>query len=166
MTNLYNRNLLSDQPLSEISHCLESALVWLDDEDLPLSKPLKAALRCRLDFRKSFLEAVARDFDVIDDSSTQEWKYCSSILPLIQQSKPLGRPVEEAFSVKLQRRLASTVPPRPIVGTTFDEAFVFLKRLCEDGDIVIRVLDYHGTHNLLVGAACPPSLTFLACMFC
>ncbi|KAI9787913.1 MAG: hypothetical protein M1835_002590 [Candelina submexicana] len=149
VTNLYNRDLLSDQPLSGILHCLESALVWLDNENGSLGNATKAALRCRLNFRKFFLRAVAEDLDVKDVLSTQQWQHCISLLPLIQQTRALGKPVKEAFSVKLQRRLASTVPPRPIVTTSFDEAFTFLKRLCQDGNDVVRVLDYHGAHNML-----------------
>ncbi|KAI9716513.1 MAG: hypothetical protein M1812_005244 [Candelaria pacifica] len=149
VTNLYNRNLLSDQPLSEILHLLKEALTWLDDEDLLLSNAIKAALASRLNFRKSFLEGVAKDLDVIDDSSTQTWQHCASLLPLIQQSKRLGKPVGESFSGKLQRKLASTVPPRPIVTTSFEEAFEVLKRLCQDASDVVQVLDYHGTHNML-----------------
>jgi len=44
----------------------------------------------------------------------------------------LGKAVPGSFSTKIQRRLASTVPPRPIVEVDFREALEKLKQLCLD----------------------------------
>ena len=60
--------------------------------------------------------------------------------------------VEASFSIKIQRRLASTVPPRPIVNISFDEAIEQLTGLCQNGKDAYRILDYHGGDNLMVGS--------------
>lgn len=44
----------------------------------------------------------------------------------------LGESVESAFSTKLQRRLASTVPPRPMVTVSMDAAWSFWARMVDD----------------------------------
>lgn len=149
---------------------LDAALVWLDEEGSSLSREFIVALKSRLGYRRSFLEAVGKGLGVIDNISTHQWQNCITLLPSLEQSMGLGNPVEESFSVKLQRKLASTVPPRPIVSTSFGEAHTFLKRLCQDGKDVVRVLDYRGTNNMLVShylvksvwkSACHVDLSFL-----
>lgn len=44
----------------------------------------------------------------------------------------MGLPVENAFSVKLQRKLASTTPPRPLNVISFDDALSALRKLDDD----------------------------------
>ncbi|KAF7587158.1 hypothetical protein BBP40_007666 [Aspergillus hancockii] len=51
---------------------------------------------------------------------------------------------------KIQRKLASTVPPRPMVKINFEDALAHLKRLCKDAIDLLEVLDYCGPHNLKV----------------
>ncbi|KAI9815701.1 MAG: hypothetical protein M1827_002097 [Pycnora praestabilis] len=149
VTHHYNRKLLTDFPEPEITRQLDQALDWLNGEEHSVGEEVKAALRCRLDFRKSFLTAMAKDIDVIEDRSNPMWDRCTALLPSIEESSPLGKPVDESFSVKVQRKLASTVPPRPIVNITFDDASKHLKRLCQDGKDLIQVLDYQGVKNVL-----------------
>ncbi|RQM06714.1 hypothetical protein DH86_00003965, partial [Scytalidium sp. 3C] len=47
------------------------------------------------------------------------------------------------------RNLASTVPPRPVVEVSQEDAFDHLEKLCKDGCAVVDVLDYHDSHSLL-----------------
>jgi hypothetical protein len=61
-----------------------------------------------------------------------------------------GTPVPEAFSLKIQRRLASTVPPRPIVHISPEDALAHLKRLCQDAIDMQQMLDYKGPSNFKV----------------
>lgn len=73
-----------------------------------------------------------------------------SILEPINKSHHLGTPVAECFSAKLQRRLASTMPPRPIVQLSFEDTYSHLKRLFVDGIEVTDVLKYSDSQSLLV----------------
>jgi len=73
-----------------------------------------------------------------------------AILEPISKSHSLGIAVPEAFSAKIQRRLASTMPPRAIVQLSFDETYANLKRLIADGQEVTDVLDYSDSQSLLV----------------
>lgn len=112
--------------------------------------PTGDAIHQRLEIRKSLLLALASDPRLPDDKSPIHWDRCAALLPEIKKSAESGRPMDESFSVKVQRKLASTVPPRPIVNLKFEDAVTFLQRLCKDGKDVVRVLDYHGSNNLLV----------------
>ena len=147
MTNLYNRTLLSTFQVSQLEALLDSAKEYVQDE---LSGEIKYALLCRLDFRKALLRAVSVDVDVITSKNNQHWAECSTFLSSVIKSNSLGTPVSRCFSTKVQRRLASTVPPRPIVSIDFVAAHDFLKRLCEDGAYLPRVLDCLGGSNVLV----------------
>lgn len=59
----------------------------------------------------------------------------------IRDTNQLGKPVPGSFSTKIQRRLASTVPPRPIVDVDFKEALQNLKQLCVDCEEATRFKD-------------------------
>jgi hypothetical protein len=73
-----------------------------------------------------------------------------AVLPDSLVSQDLAVPVPDAFSVKLQRKLASTVPPRPVVEIALKTAYDQLARFGSDGRAMIEVLDYHDSHSLLV----------------
>ena len=147
MTNLYNRTLLSTIEVSEFEELLDSAKEFVRDG---LSGEIKNSLLCRLDFRKTLLRAVSVDTDVITSKKNHHWAECLTFLSSVMKSNSSGVPVSRCFSTKVQRRLASTVPPRPIVSIDFAAAHDFLKRLCEDGAYVPRVLDCLGGSNILV----------------
>lgn len=110
------------------------------------------ALTDRLRFRKSFLMALVNNNLSEQERSSQAWNECAELLPLIHNTKHIGKAVPESFSVKIQRKLASTVPPRPMVNISFEAAFAHLKRLCQDGKDVWNVLEYHGVNDLIVSS--------------
>jgi hypothetical protein len=60
------------------------------------------------------------------------WPSILSHLPEITATHHLGKPVPDSFSTKIQRKLASTVPPRPIVDLAFSSATEKLQQLCTD----------------------------------
>ena len=140
VTNLYNRTLLTNIDEQEIHHLLEEARKLLRDPSLPYSDNLRSALTSRIEFRWSFLEAVA--FDATSGLGDQGsfWEEALESLPTVIDSNKYGLKVENCISSKVQRRLASSVPPRPIVLTEWKVAHQFLKRLCEDGISVENVL--------------------------
>lgn len=111
------------------------------------------ALEARVHFRDVFLSATECPQHIKKpDLARAPWEEGLSLLRLIKESHSLGKAVEEAFSAKLQRKLASTNPPRPIVQLSFDDAYDHLSRLFEDGQDVIDVLNYTDSQCLQVGA--------------
>jgi hypothetical protein len=152
VTHLYNRSLLTEIAETEVTALLDEALRWLDRKEVrTISEHLRDALKTRLQFRKAFLGAVSKDLGVVKDPSTTEWETCARQLQSVNDSHQLGRPVEQSFSIKIQRKLASTVPPRPIVNISFENALSHLRRLCQDGRDLAAVLDFCGSNDLLVG---------------
>jgi hypothetical protein len=154
VTHLYNRNLFSAFPTKDILTSLSEALQYVTETTL--SESVRDAVASRLRFRMSFLRALELGLDVIDDRKTEDWQTCLQVLPHLSKTNTLGKPVEESCSLKIQRRLASSVPPRPMVKISFEDAIAYLSRLCKDGIDVVQVLDYHGSSNLLVCLPKPP----------
>jgi hypothetical protein len=105
----------------------------------------------RLELRYAFLRAIElSELRSHPESLKTPWIQMKAILEPINESHSLSTPVPEAFSVKLQRRLASTMPPRPIVQLNFEDAYLHLKRLFVDGIEVTDVLKYSDSQSLLV----------------
>lgn len=123
-----------------------------------MDQKFREAIRCRLLFRHNFLCALDEDLEVIDTRSTDNFASCLSALDVIAGTVAIGKPVPEAFSLKIQRRLASTVPPRPIVHISPEDALAHLKRLCQDAIDMQQMLDYRGPNNFKVHHF--PFLTF------
>ncbi|KAL8670100.1 MAG: hypothetical protein Q9168_005345 [Polycauliona sp. 1 TL-2023] len=148
VSNLYNRELLSNIETDRIQLLLHEAIRFTEQQP-NLDKALRHAILVRLTLRRHLLKAMELDLNLDKDNRIQLWKDCGDLLPGIHQTQRLGTLVREAFSVKLQRKLTSNVPPRPMVDTTFEEAHAFLAKLCRDAADVYQVLDYHGCSNLL-----------------
>jgi hypothetical protein len=128
---------------------LDRAIFWIDDQPA-IDETLRSAIKARLEFRLKFLLGLQQDINIIQTRSVDHFEACLSLLPSMQQSSRAGQPVSEAFSWKIQRRLASTVPPRPMVTISLVDALAHLKRLFHDGIHLSQVLDYQGPHNLRV----------------
>ena len=117
------------------------------------------ALISRLYLRSVFLTATESPQYMKEPSKAKApWDEALRILPRIGTTHSLGTAVDDAFSMKLQRKLASTMPPRPIVQLNFDDAFDHLSRLFKDGSEVIGVLDYTDSQCLQVRGK--PALLF------
>jgi hypothetical protein len=115
-----------------------------------ISQEIKDALRSRLEFRAKFLRIVEVAASRTAPEVKELWTELQSSLPQLKSSVHLGKPVLDSFSVKVQRKLASTVPPRPIVNVSQDRAFEHLERLCRDASVAVDVFDYHDSHSLFV----------------
>ena len=150
VTNLYHRKLLTNMELSDIDQKLLDAVDYLKDESLNLERALRDAIINRLELRRYILSAARID-DIVDPQRATYWGRCLQLAPALETTAQLGTPVNQSFSAKMQRSLASTVPPRPIVIISFDDAHAYLVRLCQYGRDAYRVLDFHGGPNLLVG---------------
>jgi hypothetical protein len=134
---------------SHFEQLLHQAIDWIDKE-AEMEEKLRDAIRCRLVFRREFLLALDQDLDVLESRSTVNFVSCVSQLQLLSKSVSLGKSVPEAFSLKIQRKLASTVPPRPIVHISHEHALAHLKRLCQDAIDMQHMLDYRGPSNFKV----------------
>ena len=89
-----------------------------------------SALEARLYHRAVLLELLT-DNVLSQPSQLLE----TESLPLIDDAEKttgLGEELPGAFSIKLQRRLASSVPPRPMVAVEKSVAFGFMRQLVQD----------------------------------
>jgi hypothetical protein len=98
--------------------------------DLQINDALRLAITARLEFRKDFLRAL--DLDLPLDHISYSWPPVLKGIQTLKITHQLGQVVPGAFSTKMQRRLASTVPPRPIVELEFKDALEKLLQLTTD----------------------------------
>lgn len=117
-----------------------------------ISNELLEALHSRLELRQIFLNVAETPQHRNDpEKARKPWSDGLPVLAQLNKTHGLGQPVEEAFSAKLQRKLASTMPPRPIVQLSFNDALGHFTRLFQDGEQMIDVLHFHDTQSLQVG---------------
>lgn len=150
VTHLYHRKILSDFEVSDIERLLEDALAWLRQSEGLCIDGLQAALSNRIEFRKAFLSAMKLENPRDGPSQIHSWEICLNVLPSLLETKELGLAVETSFSTKIQRRLANTVPPRPIVKFSFEESYEFLYQLCQNGKESFRAIDCPDGNSWLV----------------
>lgn len=148
---LYDRNLLSNIEPEKIQNVLDTAIAWLEQNSQQMDGKIKQAFLDRLLFRRKFLSFLSTDTAVMEPKSTEYLQSTLDHIDLIHSSIALGKPVEEAFSDKIQRRLASTVPPRPIIRINPDDAISYLKRICQDAMDLQGFLKYKSPFDLEVG---------------
>ncbi|KYK55707.1 Mak10 subunit, NatC N-terminal acetyltransferase [Drechmeria coniospora] len=154
VTNTYHRTLLDNLSTSDILAVLAEAEEFLASRQESIDGQVVDALLHRLQLRRLFLVAAECPVHVKDPEMAREpWTQALSVLPKIKSTHALAKAKDEAFSVKLQRKLASTMPPRPIVELGFDDAFRHLSRLFEDGSEIIGVLQYADSQSLLTFVA-------------
>ena len=157
MVSLYHRKLLDDFELSDISTKIEDAMAYVAKETDLMGRPFKDALLSRLELRKMLLSAVQLN-DSLDHQGARLWEGCLELLPKLSQTNKFGVPSENSFSIKIQRKLASSVPPRPIVKISFDEALRGLSSICQNGRDAYRILNSHSGSHLMVCSFRPLAL--------
>jgi len=148
-THTYNRDLGDKWSREVILRDLDTAMVHLEEgkvwDTTSMHEKLIPALLSRLRFRRDLVTAM--DVDTSLERVQRNWANVDDDLQTTQETFPLGKPVEEAFSMKIQRRLTSTVPPRPIIALRFDEAFNLMAKLCSDCKEAVRMLEV-GTESV------------------
>ncbi|KAL6707119.1 N-alpha-acetyltransferase, non-catalitic subunit [Coniothyrium glycines] len=137
-THTYNRVLFVSMPLDVFLREIDAALEIIEDTDLEVNDTLRSAIVARLEFRKDFLRAL--DLDMTIDSMPYSWPSVLDRLQTLKTTHQLGQFVPGAFSTKMQRRLASTIPPRPIVELEFEDAVEKLHQLCTDCEEATRFI--------------------------
>jgi hypothetical protein len=152
VTNTYDRSLLYEIPTQAIKGLLQDALTKLRVMSADLPQNICTALEARLELRIAFLNAI--DLSEIMNASSQSlklpWTQMRGLIDHIEKQHALAKPVTEAFSTKLQRKLASTMPPRPMVKLRFEECIAHFKRFSQNGNEVTDVLQYTDPQSLLV----------------
>ncbi|KAK4226484.1 putative MAK10 subunit [Podospora fimiseda] len=150
VTNTYTRSLLEDIDADEIRDEIMEARKVVYNLRHRITDEVSWALGFRLELRSAFLRVIElSDLRSDPDSLSLPWSQMKSVWEAIEKSRHLGTPVPEAFSTKIQRRLASTMPPRPIVELSPDETYKHFKKLIADGIAVLDVLKYEDTQSLL-----------------
>ncbi|QDS76903.1 hypothetical protein FKW77_004092 [Venturia effusa] len=138
-------NLYEDEDFSAHTYADE----WVHDQlNVCQSEPSRKiweAIRQRLKLRVSLLHAM--DTDDEEDTPLLHWQTTATLLPAINDTHHFARPVPESFSAKIQRRLASTVPPKPMVELSFEDASAKLTQMCKDCEEAAKVVDF-GIENI------------------
>lgn len=139
-THLYGRDLLPDISRLEIQKYIQSASQWVEEQrKVNVNHIVWTGIRDRLNFRGLILGTM--NMEEPPSISTKDWDSVSSYVPIMKKTHPLGKSVIDSFSPKIQRRLASTVPPRPIVELSFDDASIKLEALCRDCREAVRIIN-------------------------
>lgn len=144
---------MTDFGIEDFHKIIDQAVSWIDTQEGKIDAEVRAALQDRLIFRREFLDALDQDLDVMQSRSTEHFSSSLSKVALIEKSISLGKAVPDAFSLKIQRKLASTVPPRPMVKISHEDALGHLRRFCRDAIDIQEILDYCGPENLRVRGA-------------
>jgi len=149
VTHTFNRSLLDSFDVGTILKEINDTIEQLANYQ-GVSLELVQALQSRLEHRAAFLSTV----EVADSRTATNvkdmWKSLQELTSQVQSSARLGKPVPDSFSVKVQRKLASTVPPRPVIEVAQDAAFSHLEQICKDAAVAIDVLTYSDSQSLLV----------------
>ena len=124
-------------------------MTYVTEEIELMDISIRDALLNRLRFRKTLLSAVQPD-GFLDHQRARLWEKCLELLPMLSQTNKLGVSLDDSFGIKIQRKLASSVPPRPIVKISFDEALTRLNGLCQNGRDAYRILDSQTGTSLMV----------------
>lgn len=150
-TNTYNLPLLEDMSREEIRQVLQEARVAIVDVGDGWADNVSLALEARLDFRETFLTAIElAELRTQPDALRVPWTLMATAIKNIKDSYDLGVAVPAAFNTKMQGLLASTMPPRPIVQPSFEEAVQHWSRFAEDGAEAVGILKYEDPQSLLV----------------
>ena len=126
---------------------LDDALSWLEQSQI--ESKLKNAIEKRLSLHEELLAALEGDTAWSRDRRATGFRSCLSFLKAIRATTALGQRVPDAFSSKIQRRLASSVPPRPVVSLDIDEALANFERFCLDVADVEQVFAAETNGSLL-----------------
>ncbi|KAI0202502.1 Mak10-domain-containing protein [Astrocystis sublimbata] len=158
VTNTYDRDLLCQIPVEAIKDLISDALEQLqavqaltEIQSTENAQDICQALGSRLRLRLAFLDAVDIPTTLQDLSGNAKlpWEQLRTLIDEIERQHGLGKQVPEAFSTKLQRRLASTMPPRPMVTLSFEETIADFKRFFQNGNEAIDILQYTDPQSLL-----------------
>lgn len=148
---LYNRSLLSEFEIEPVQKVLDAAVDYLQKlEEDGISIAVRDALIDRLWLRNHFLDALSKDMEAAFAQDREPFKACLALIAPVEKSVAYGKPIPESFTLKIQRKLASTIPPRPMVTIDIKAAIDHLKRLFQDAIDMHEILVYSSPSDLRV----------------
>jgi N-alpha-acetyltransferase 35, NatC auxiliary subunit len=150
VSNLFNRSLLSNFSVDEICVLLGHAVTLITTNADGIDSDLQAGLLARLEFRNAFLRAVMAEPRKAAPGGDDYWKMCLDHLAAIEATHDQAISVDDSFSIKIQRRLASTVPPRPIIQLEFSACLSFLGQLFTNAIDVVGVRECQRVSSIMV----------------
>ncbi|KAK0946508.1 N-alpha-acetyltransferase, non-catalitic subunit [Friedmanniomyces endolithicus] len=121
VTHLFGRELLPSTGANDAIKLLDEAVKFLDGAEI--RKVMRAALLERLHFAQTYIALLigdSADWDTLD------------AMGRTAETRKLAQPIPEAFSDKVQRQLATSTPPRPMIAISWDEALQRWTELCAD----------------------------------
>jgi len=96
-----------------------------------------------------FLEIVSGTISSIKARRSALEK-CVNLLPTISATMSLGKELSQAFSTRIQRKLSTQVPPRPMVTIDPKEAATSLKTLLSNLLEIEDIYEYNSPHEIMV----------------
>lgn len=128
------------------------ALMLLKDLRESLPEGVAGALEARLQLRLKHLRAKVASQDTSNIRGIKTaWSEAISALGNLRGCLDVpSTQVEESFDARIQQKLASTMPPRPIVNLSREDALGHLGRMFEDNLQATDVVEYSDPESLLV----------------
>ncbi|RKF56339.1 N-alpha-acetyltransferase 35, NatC auxiliary subunit [Golovinomyces cichoracearum] len=140
VTHTHSISLLENVEITSVLEFLEETIYLVKSSNYDENH--KSALIIRLRLRIEFLRAVENAESINIALESKHWINLKSMISELKISAMYGTSVPSAFSEKLQRKLASTVPPRPTVQVLHEDALNHFERLCLDASAVVEILNY------------------------
>ncbi|KAF2746725.1 Mak10-domain-containing protein [Sporormia fimetaria CBS 119925] len=137
VTQTFNRSLFPNLPVEDFVEMLDYTMDKVDSLPSEVNDSIRMAIKDRLYFRRQLLLALYLDLPPSELAGS--WEPVLDSVNGMAVSAQLGQSVQSAFSTKIQRRLASTVPPRPIVELSFRDAVAQLKNIINDCSYASRL---------------------------
>jgi N-alpha-acetyltransferase 35, NatC auxiliary subunit len=144
-SQLYHRELLPKVSAAEVYFLLDESVSFNATAEIP--PDMRKAIETRLLFRRSILKALEENTGPLK-RRTKSSLLCIPLLQDIRDTSHLGIPVNESFSTKIQRSLASSVPPRPMVRINFSDALSHFETLCNDAADIDQILTTQTSEDL------------------
>ncbi|EMC96229.1 hypothetical protein BAUCODRAFT_139082 [Baudoinia panamericana UAMH 10762] len=122
VTHLFGRELLPGLSANDQTTQVEKAFEWLSAADIETK--LRHALDARLRFIVTYLALLV--------DARHPWDDLLETIQGVAKSHDLCHPLPEAFSEKVQRQLATSTPPRPMLEVSWDDATTKWKNIAND----------------------------------
>ncbi|TKA77374.1 hypothetical protein B0A55_03227 [Friedmanniomyces simplex] len=131
VTHLFGRELLPEIGADDAVKLIDEAVSVV--EVAGVDEAMRAALFERLQFARTYLSLL------VDEST--DWTTLTATR-LLAETHNLAQALPKAFSDKVQRQLATSTPPRPMIAISWDEALQRWMSMCADIIEAERLTDF------------------------
>ncbi|TGZ84802.1 Mak10-domain-containing protein [Ascodesmis nigricans] len=149
ITQTYGRRLLDFYEAEQISLFLDEAIQWLSKHEADFVPEVYKALKDRIWIRQRLLLGFSLGVNAPGSEVTEQWTLTQEMIESLLKTHSLAKPVDWAWSTSIQRKLASQVPPRPIIDIPFKDAVDKLKSACHDISTIPRIWEADSPSNVL-----------------